>query len=87
MNVKLQSKDTEKLKFQGLVFHPANQKLFDVLHELQNLARSEFKVATQTIKEWSIFANLPPHLKKSKNKVHLQNCTHEQNALLVEKDL
>ena len=39
-----------------LVFNPANQKLFDFLDELQNLAKNEFGVAAQVFIEQFIYA-------------------------------
>ena len=44
-NVKLQSIATAKHKFQRLVFNPANQKLIDLLDELQKLAKDACGVA------------------------------------------
>ena len=53
----------EKHTFQRLVFNPANQKLFDFLHELQKLAKDSFGDAGQGIIEQFIYAKKPPHLK------------------------
>ena len=49
-HVKPQSMVTAKYKFQ-LGFSPANQKLLDVLDELQKLAKDAFVVAAQEITE------------------------------------
>ena len=64
-NVKPQSMATAKLKFQRLVFNPANHNLIDFLDELQELAKNAFGVAAQDILEQFIYARMPPHLKKS----------------------
>ena len=76
--VKPQSMAAAKHKFQRLVFNPANQKLYDFLDELQNLAKDAFGVAAQAIIEQFIYAKKPPHLKKSINQAHLENGTYEQ---------
>ena len=85
--VKPQSMATAKHKFQGLVFHPSNQKLIDFLDELQKLAKDAFGVAAQAIIEQLINAKMPPHLKKSINHAHLKNGTYEQIVSHLEKEL
>ena len=85
--LKPQSMATAKHKFQRLVFNPANQKLIDFLDELQNLAKDAFGVATQAIIEQFIYAKMPPHLKKSINKEHLENGTYEQIVSHLEREL
>ena len=69
--VKPQSMATSKHNFQRLVFNPLNQKLFDSLEELHNMAKDTFGVAVQAIIEQFIYAKVPPHLKKSINQAHL----------------
>ena len=78
--VKPQSMATAKHNFQKLVFNPRNQKLIDFLGELQKLTKDAFGIAAHAIIEQSIFAKMPPHLKKSKNQAHLENGTYEQNV-------
>ena len=85
--VKPQSMATAKHKFQRLVFNPANQKLIDFLDELQKLARDAFGVAAQAIIEQFIYAEMPPHLKKSINRAHLENGLYEQIVWHLEKEL
>ena len=85
--VKPQSMATAKDKFQQLVFNPANHKLIDFLHELQKLAKDAFGVAAQAIIDQFIHAKMPPHLKKSKNKAHLENGTYEQIVTYLEREL
>ena len=85
--VKPQSMATAKHKFQRLVFNPANQKLIDFLDELQKLAKDAFGVAAQAIIEQIIYAKMPPHLKKSINKAHLENGTYEQIVSHLEREL
>ena len=63
--VKPQSKATAKHKFKKLVFTPANQKLVELLDELQRLAKDAFGIAAHAIIEQFIYAKKPPHLKKS----------------------
>ena len=58
--VKPQSMARAKHKFQQLVFNPANQKLFDFLDELQQLAKHAFGVTAQEVIEQFIFAKRPP---------------------------
>ena len=62
--MKPQSMATTKHKFQRLVFNPANQKLIEILNELQKLAKDAFGVAAQAIFEQIIYAKKPPKLKK-----------------------
>ena len=59
--VKPKSMATTKDKYQRLVFNPANQKLIDVLDELQKLAEDAFGVAAQVIIEQVIYAKIPHH--------------------------
>ena len=73
--VKPQSMATAKHKIQKLVFNPANQKLVDILDELQKLARDAFGIAAHAIIEQFIYAKTPPHLKISINQAHLENGT------------
>ena len=86
-NVKPQSMATTKHKFQQLVFNPVNQKLIDFLEELQKLAKDAFGVDAQAVIERFIYANLPPHLKKSINQAHLENGTYEQIVTHLEREL
>ena len=86
-NVKPQSMATAKHKFQKLVVNPANQKLVDFLDELQKLAKDAFKIAAHVIIEQFIYAKMPPHLKKSKNRAHLENGTFEQIVTHLEREL
>ena len=85
--VKPQSMATAKQKFQRLVFNPVNQKLIDLLDELQKLAKDAFGVAAQAIIEQFIYAKMPPHLKKSINQAHLENGTYEQIVSHLEREL
>ena len=77
-HVKPQSMVTAKHNFQKLVFNPANQKLVDFLDEFQKLAKGAFGIAAHAIIEQFIYAQMPPHLKKSINQAHLENGTYEQ---------
>ena len=86
-NVKPQSMATARQKFQRLVINPANQKVIDFLDELQKMANNAFAVAVQAIIEQFIYAKMPPHLKKSFNKAHLENGTYEQNVSHLEREL
>ena len=78
---------TAKPKFQKLVFNPANQKLVDFLDELQKLAKDAFGIAAHAIIEQFIYAKMPPQLKKSKNRAHLENGTYQQIVTLLEREL
>ena len=85
--VKPQSMVTAKQKFQRLVFNPANQKLSDFLDELQKLAKVAFGAAAQEIIEQLIYAQKPPHLRKSINQAHLENGRNEQIVSHLEREL
>ena len=85
--VKPQSMATAKLKFQQLVFNPANQKLIDFLDELQKLAKDAFGVAAQAFIDQFIYAKMPPYLKKSINQAHLESGTYEQIVTHLEREL
>ena len=85
--VKPQSMAPPKYKFQRLVFNPANQKLIHFLDELQKLAKDAFGVATQAIIEQFIYSKVPPHLMKSINQAHLEDCTYEQVVSHLEREL
>ena len=85
--VKPQSMATAKHNFQWLVLNPANQNLIDFLDELQKLAKDAIGVAAQAIVEQFIYAKMPPHLKKSINQAHLENCTYEQIVSHLEREL
>ena len=85
--VKPQSMATAKHKFQRLVFNSANQNLIDFLDELQKLAKDAFGAAAQAIIEQFIYAEMPPHLKKSNNQAHLENDTYEQIVSHLEREL
>ena len=85
--VKPQSMATAKHKFQQLVFNPASQKLMDFLNELQKLAKNVIGVVAQAIIEQVIYAKMPPHLKKSINRVHLENGTYERVVSHPEREL
>ena len=85
--VKPQSMATAKHKLQRLAFNPANQNLIDFLDELQKLAKDAFRVAAQAIIEQFIYANMPPHLKKSNNQAHLEKSTYEQIVSHLEREL
>ena len=84
-NVTPQSMATVKHKIQRLVFNPANQNLIDFLDELQKIAKDAFGAAAQAIIEQFFYAKMPPHLKKSINRAHLDNGTYEQILSHLEK--
>ena len=85
--VKPQSTATAKHKFPKLVFTPANQKLVDILDELQKLAKDAFGIAAHAIIEQIIYAKIPPHLNKSINQTHLLSGTYEQIVTHLEREL
>ena len=85
--VKLQSMATAKYKFQHVVFNPSNQKLKELLEELQKLAKDAFGVASQAIIEQFTYAKMLPHLKKSINQAHLKDGTYEQIVTHLEREL
>ena len=85
--VEPQSMATAKHKFQKLVFNPANQKLVDFLDELQRLPKDAIGSAAHAIIEQFSYAKMPPHLKKSINRAHLENATYEQIVTQLEREL
>ena len=85
--VKTQSMTTAKHKFQRLDLNPANRKLFDLLDELQKLAKEEFGVASQAKIEQFKYAKVPPHLKKSINQGRLENDTYKHIVSHLEGEL
>ena len=85
--VKPQSMATAKLKFQQIVFNPANQKLIDFLDELQKLAKDAFGVTAQAVIDQFKNAKMPPHLKKSINQAHMENSMYEQTMTHLEREL
>ena len=85
--MKAQSIATTKHNFQRLVFNPVNQKLTNFNDELQTLANDVVRGAAQAIIEQIIFAKMSPDLKKSNNRLHLENGTFEQVVSHLETDL
>ena len=85
--VKPQSMATAKHNFQKLVFNPANQKLVDILDELQKLAKDVFGIAAHAIIEQFIYDKMPQHLKKSISQAHLENSKYEQIVIHLERDV
>ena len=83
-----QSMITAKHKFQRrLLFNPAKQKLIDFLDEIEKLAKDAFRVAAQAIIDQVIYAEMPPHLKKSINQAQLENGKYEQIMSHLERQL
>ena len=78
---------TAKLKFQKLIFNPANQKLVDFLDELRKLGKDAFGKAAHAIIEQFKYAKMPPHLNKPINQSHLENGTYEQIVTHLEGEL
>ena len=85
--VKPKSMATSKHDFPRPVVSPANQKVIDFLDELQELAKTAFGVAAQTIIKQFINTKMPASLKKSINKAQLENGTYEQIVPHLEKEL
>ena len=78
---------TAKRKLHKIVFNPANHNLVDFLDELPKLAKDAFGIATHPIIERLIYAEMPPHLKKSINQAHLGNDTYEQIVTRLEREV
>ena len=64
---------TTKHKFLKIVFNPANQKLVDLLDELQKLAKNAFGISAHAIIGQFMYAKMPQQLKKSLNQAQLGN--------------
>ena len=69
---------TVKHKFQKFAFNPENQNLVDFFDEIRKLANDAFGIAAHAITEQSVYAKMPPHLKKTKIQALLENGTYEQ---------
>ena len=78
---------TAKHKIQKVVFNPGNQYLVDFLGELQKLAKDAFGISAHAVIEQFIYANMPPHLRKSINQAHWENNTYEQTLTNLEREL
>ena len=51
------------------------------------MAKDAFGIAAHAIIEQFIYAKMPPHLKKSKNQVNLENGTYEQFVTHLEREI
>ena len=78
---------TAKQTFLKHFFNPANQKLVVFLDELQKLAKHAIGIDAHAIIEQFIYAKMPPHLKKSVYRAHLQNGTFEQIITHLQREL
>ena len=85
--LKLLSRVTSKHKFQKLVFNTSNEKLVQFFDKLRRLAKQALRIAAQGIIEQIIYAEMAPHLLKSLNQAHLENCKFEQLVTHLEKEL
>ena len=85
--VKAQSMATAKHKDQKNVFNIANQKLVEILEEIQRLAEDAFRIAAHTITEQLRYAKMPPHLEKSISQAHLEIGAYERNIPHLEREL
>ena len=88
-HVKPQSLATVKHKFQISVFNPSNQKLVEILEELQlqRRAKNAFGLAAHAITDNFMYAKVPQHLKESVNQVHLKNSTYQLTVTQNERQL
>ena len=67
-----QSTATSKHKFTRLHFNPANQRLFDFLDKLQNLAKDALRVAARAVIEKLIYVKMRHRLNKKINHAHTE---------------
>ena len=85
--VKPESSASAKHRFNSLRFQPENQKLPNFLEDLQESAEKAFGEAAPQMIESLIYAKMPPHLKKSINKVYLENGSYEQIVKHLEREM
>ena len=85
--VKPESQATAKHKWHKLTFDPNTKSLPDFLEELNECAEKAFGDNAQHMIDSSLYAKLPPHLKRSLNLAHLENGTYDQIVAHLEREL
>ena len=85
--VKPESQATAKHKWHKLTFDPNTKSLPDFLEELNECAERAFGDNAQHMIDSSLYAKLPPHLKRSLNLAYLENGTYDQIVAHLESEL
>ena len=85
--VKPESQATAKNKWHKLTFDPNTKSLPDFLEELNECAKRAFGDNAQHMIDSSLYAKLPPHLKRSLNLAYLENGTYDQIVAHLEREL
>ena len=85
--VKPESQATANHKWHKLTFDPNTKSLPDFLEELNECADRAFGDNAQHMIDSLLYAELPPHLKRSLNLAYLENGTYNQKVAHLEKEL
>ena len=86
-HVKPESQATAKQKWHKLTFDPNIKSLPDFLEELNEYAERAFGDNAQQMIDSSLYAKLPPHLKRSLKLAYLENGTNNQIVAHFEREL
>ena len=85
--VKPESQATAKHKWHKLTFDPKTKSLPDFLEELNECAERAFGDNAQHMIDSLLYAELPPHLKRSLNLAYLENGTYDQIVAHLDREL
>ena len=85
--VKPESQATAKHKWHRLTFNPSTMKLPDFLVELNQGAEKTFGENAKSMIASSLYAKLPPKLKRSVNMARLENGTYKEIVAHLEREL
>ena len=85
--VKPESQATAKHEWHKLTFDPNTKSLPDFLEELNECAERAFGDNAQHMIDSLLYANLPPHLKRSLNLAYLEDGTYDQIFAHLEREL
>ena len=85
--VKPETQATAKHKWHKLTFDPNTKSLPDFLEELNECAERAFGDNAQHMVDSLLYAELPPHLKRSLNLAYLENGIYDQIVAHLEKEL
>ena len=86
-HVKPESQATAKHKWHKLTFDPNTKSLPDFLEELNECAERAFGDNAQHMIDSLLYAELPPHLKRSLKLAYLENGTYDQIVAHLEREL
>ena len=86
-HVKPESQATAKHKWHQLTFNPNTKSLPDFLEEFSECAKGAFGDNARHMIDSLLYANLPPHLKRSLNLAYLENGTYDKLVAHLEREL